>query len=395
MCDILVRVLPGRILFGKNSDREPNEAQWLEWHPPRDHPPGARVRCTHIEIPQAAHTHGVLISRPFWMWGAEMGTNEHGLTIGNTAVFTRERVARTGLTGMDLVRLALERATGAVEAVECIRKLIEAHGQGGACGYEKRRFRYHSAFAIADPREAFLLETTRGDLAVHPIREVAAISNRLSDPAFAARHGDPLRSHFARAKERAGRVACIGASADSVEALAAILRDHGAGRSAPEYDLWTGALRAPCAHAGGLLAATQTTASWISELGADAVRHFATGTAAPCIGVFKPVSVETPVDLGRPSGRFDGESLFWRHERLHRRVLRDPGRFLRRIADDRTDLEARVFAGELASSEAFSRAEALLADWTRRVEAEPVADMRPPFVRAYWARQNTRAGLPR
>src|SRR5580704_10441263 len=129
MCDTLVATPPataaGGMLFGKNSDRERNEAQVLEMHPRREHGRGARVRLTYVEIDQVARTNACLISRPFWMWGAEMGANEHGVVIGNEAVFTRAPYAKVGLTGMDILRLALERADDAESAVRVMVGLLE------------------------------------------------------------------------------------------------------------------------------------------------------------------------------------------------------------------------------------------------------------------------------
>src|SRR5665213_3889724 len=109
MCDTLIATpavtARGAMLFGKNSDRERNEAQVLEMHPRRDHGRGASVRLTYVQIDQVIRTNACLISRPFWMWGAEMGANEHGVVIGNEAVFTDQPYAPAGLTGMDLLRL--------------------------------------------------------------------------------------------------------------------------------------------------------------------------------------------------------------------------------------------------------------------------------------------------
>src|SRR4051794_16854068 len=107
-------------MFAKNSDRDPNEAQVLRWHASADHAPGDTVRCTWVEIPQAPHTHAVVLSQPWWMWGAEVGANEHGVVIGNEAVFTKLPTGEPALLGMDLLRLALERGADRAQAVAVI-----------------------------------------------------------------------------------------------------------------------------------------------------------------------------------------------------------------------------------------------------------------------------------
>lgn len=70
------------------SDREVNEAQGYEYLPRQMHENGSFVQCTFMKIPQVKETFAVFLSRPWWMFGAEMGVNEFGVCIGNEAVFT-------------------------------------------------------------------------------------------------------------------------------------------------------------------------------------------------------------------------------------------------------------------------------------------------------------------
>lgn len=65
-------------------------------------------QCTYIEIEQVAHTYAVVLSKPAWLWGAEMGANEHQVCIGNEAVWGRESAdSDEALLGMDLVRFVV------------------------------------------------------------------------------------------------------------------------------------------------------------------------------------------------------------------------------------------------------------------------------------------------
>ena len=396
MCDTVVVVAHDRVLFAKNSDRDANEAQILEWHPRTAHEPGSPLRCTYVTIPQVEHTAAVLLSRPFWMWGAEMGANEHGVVIGNEAVFTRDRVAKIGLTGMDLLRLALERADSAARAVEVITELLQRHGQGGCCDHETRRLRYHNSYLVADPTHAFVLETAGRRWAAEEVRGVRTISNVLTIGGFADRHNDRLFTWAACGRTRRERTSRLARPDSGPGDLMHLLRDHGEERQAPRYGWFNGSLDSVCMHGGGgAVHGSVTTASWVSELSPDAVNHWATGTAAPCTAVFKPVRVDEALDLGPPAtDRADPNSLWWRHEHLHRSVLHDPARLLPLFAEERDALEASWLAEPPPPADAFAEADHRLADWTRRVADAATRDTRPPWARRYWRVRNRRAGFP-
>eukprot|EP01068_Selenidium_serpulae_P008852 Selendium_serpulae@DN5082_c0_g1_i1.p1 len=164
-CDTFVAYPPttatGHVLFGKNSDRPAGEGQTTKTYAAADHDRGANVKCTYLSIPQAGHTLAVLVSQIDWMWGCEHGANECGVAIGNEAVWTRvaEEPGGPHLLGMDLVRLGLERGRSSRAALDVITRLLEAHGQGGACAENDPSFTYHNSFLIADVDESFVLET--------------------------------------------------------------------------------------------------------------------------------------------------------------------------------------------------------------------------------------------
>ena len=153
---------PAATLFGKNSDRPSEEEHEVVAFAATKHAPGSTVKCTYIQIPQVPETLAVVLSRPAWLWGCEMGANERGVVGGNEAIATvcaHEIGTERRLLGMDLLRLALERGATAHEAAMTCARLLEEHGQGGPCAEDDDGWSYENGFLFADGVEAYILET--------------------------------------------------------------------------------------------------------------------------------------------------------------------------------------------------------------------------------------------
>ena len=186
------------------------------------------------------------------------------------------------------------------------------------------------------------------------------------------------------------------AAATGAGDLMAALADHGSGTGTPRYRLLNGGMAAPCMHAGGVAASSQTTASWVAELTPGAAAHWVTATAAPCTSLFKPVRIDEPVEIGpEPSDSYDPAALWWRHEVLHRLALRDPAAAYPVFTPERDAVQACWLAAPPSPADAFAEADDLLERWTAAVAAAVGRrDTRPAWVRRYWRARDRRAGVP-
>lgn len=437
MCDTLAATPESTathaMIVGKNSDRHRNEAQVLERFEPATYGTDAQVRCTYITIPQARRTHGVLLSRPFWIWGAEMGANDHGVFIANEGLHARIPAPKqAALTGMDLVRLGLERAATAAEAAELVTQLLAQHGQGGDCGYLTASY-YHNGFLLADAREAFVVETVEREWAMERVHRVRALSNQYSigkdservslglpaivrdlggselrGTSLAEVIGDPNREHIGQAGARRTRSTMLLRSQEgslSVASLCDALRDHGE-HSDRHWHPQRASSYSICMHAGTEERFAQTTASWVSELQGGRAVHWVTGTSAPCTSIYKPVLLGVPIPPHGPraTARSSPESLWWKHEQLHRSALMgDFGSFLAEIQLERAALEA-VFRERIAHAledgvasigDQVARCwkDALDAEgrWTVKIRARSGTDDSP--YKNAWAKASHMAGM--
>jgi dipeptidase len=397
------------------------------------------VECTYLEIPQVPRTYEVLLSRPFWLWGCEMGINELGVAIGNEAVFTKEPYSEDpGLIGMDLIRLALERADTARRALDVIVTLVETYGQGGNCGFRHDLY-YHNAFIIGDPKEAWVLETAGSFWAAERVRGTRSISNGLTigsewdlaspeliehaldrgwcksreDFHFARCYSDRVYTPLNGCRIRHRRsMELLQAQTESItpKMMMGFLRDHSP-HADPSWDPSRGLLmNTLCVHAGfGPTRPSQSTAAMVAHLTPDRPTCWLTGTSATCTSVFKPIYLNgggLPNRGPEPNGSYDPESLWWKHERLHRTVIRDYATRIRLYEKERDALETaflsearamREISGERRLAEftgsCFQRADEATERWTQTVSEAAIKHSQSVLFRAAWNRFNSQANF--
>jgi len=392
MCDIIIATPEvtenGITLFGKNSDRHPNECQIVKHVPEKKHE-NKKIELTYETVPQEEETYPVILSKPWWIWGAEMGTNEYGLTIGNTAVFTNQNYETEGLLGMDILRLALERTKNCKEALQFITETIEGFSQGGNSSFDQSWY-YHNSFVIADPEEAWHLETAGDYWAAKKIEGFEVVSNCLiiekdwdksnldseEKTDFREKFSSSLfsKDHFlekySRARERRENALKILESEKgsiNLQTIMRILKSHNKRPYEPE----NGSNRDICMHFGSGTRKTHTASSMISELKGKENLHWITGTSNPCLSLYKPFNFDSKVPKIDDKGenKFNENSYWWRHEIFHRKIHTRYNDIGKDYMEDLKNLQKKIISKVRKTNKISD-----VAEWTLEKEKELLED---------------------
>jgi secernin len=425
MCDSFV-ALPAAtatktVILGKSADCQVNEAHALVRFPRRKHIPGEAFKATHLVVPQVEETYEVILGKSFWTWGAEIGFNEHGVAIGNEAVYTtfQKEEKAEGLIVIDMLRLGLERGRTALETVEAITGALEAIGQGGNCELAGNSH-FDGSFLIADPNEAWILETAGRQWVARKVSDtIGSISNVLSIGDDWDMSSLRSRVHWANTYGDPTMVPLIGSCERQIcsyEGLAAtrgnitvktafdVLRQHG-----EDYLPAVGEVhRNICVHAGApQYRQWQAVGAMVAEMGPDGAIGWFTGTSGTCVSIFKPVftGVDLP-DLGPlPTEQFNPAALWWKHELLHRRAMTDFHYFVPAIRQDFDTLEAEfltaapsVMKGSAREKKefmdyCFQKAEQATEMWIKRITSQNNLTFSDADYQRMWHKYNSMAGL--
>ena len=268
--------------------------------------------------------------RPWACWEAAPGGSGASSTGSTRAAWrsgTRRstrarRRPRPASSGMDLLRLGLERGRTADDAKRVITDLLERHGQGGSAQHGGRRF-YHNSFIIADPATAWVLETSGrhwvarrvrgpgGDLeprhdrrrlgrgvAGHRGPRGRAGAGGRREPAGASTSGPPSRTPSRATGRKPGTTpSCRFLAATGRPGVPEMLRHlrdhydggtvHRPGRKDGDPQGWS-----VCMHPEP--AAGATAAAMVAELGGAGPVVAWCALTTPCTSVFLPVGRRTP-----------------------------------------------------------------------------------------------------
>jgi dipeptidase len=327
-------------LFGQNNASLSLQFQSLRLTTPHSYSTGEKVGTQFVDLPQVRNTLAVLGSQPSGRWGYDCGVNSCRLAVGCTPIPSALTCLGPALQGTDLVRLLLERSHSARQAVDLLAHLIERHGQGAfpgcPCSAEA-----DYAFLIADPFEAYAVETAGPHWVCQEVREIRvagaariirqdwdAISRGFAALAidrnwwpedgskldFAAAMGERLQNQSAwrrwgratlRLQEQFGSV--------DLGFLRRLLADHGEDPALPaDYSASLAHRESFCRHSmvthGGI-----TSSSFVVSLAKDELSPVMAWCAfgPPCLTVYFPIFLDGELPEALTGGDLRDASGFW------------------------------------------------------------------------------------
>jgi dipeptidase len=300
--------------------------------------------------------------------------------------------------------------------------LLEQYGQGGSAEL-KGNSHFDSSFLMADNSEAYILETAGREWALKKIDGFDSISNFLKihkdwdgcsvegaakgELDWAATFGLPeVPPTLGSPDRQAITHGCLAGAQGQITAktIFDLMRQHGQGYHPATAE----AHHNICVHAG-----PQENRWWqadgvmVTEVDSDGALIWVTGTSGTCVSIFKPVflGVDLP-DIGPvPSEYFDPNSLWWKHELLHRRAMADFDCLVAEIREEFDPMEAEFIAqaasvkkGTLAEKRdfmnyCFRKSMDATEKWIARLRARIDLRFDDPAYRAMWQKLNAEAGL--
>lgn len=369
-------------IFAKNSDRPTGEPQPLCFFAGKEYPAGATLRTTHITIPQVERTYSVVGSKPYWIWGFEMGYNEKGLVIGNEAEGSRMKPeSETGILGMDLLRLALERAATVREAISVITSLLEQYGQKANASALTERT-YENSFIIMDKLECWVLETAGRQWVAKEIKTAQGISNCYfigADYDMCSANVEAIAREerwlapdekFDFAKAYSGRLVSqpLGIQrfrrlnkllaqkdAHDFDSLSHILRDHFDDEILSQrFGETTGTFLSVCMHMRDW-GESETSASLLARYDNEIGLIARYAPVQPCLSAYIPVYMgDLPEKMQMAEKLFDENSLWWQVKALSLLVSVDEKAFIGEIRAKLEMLE-KLFAKKAEAAEQEAR----------------------------------------
>jgi hypothetical protein len=178
-CDMLVALGPatthGHTLLGFNGFAPATEQIRLRACSGQLHSADETLSLGNVSLPQVRQTSAVLGLQHPSAWGLLGGVNEHHVAVGMTRWRSRLPKERPGLSGADLVRLALERSHSAPQAVEVLTDLVTRLGLGATGGPTDEAS--DAVFLVADRNEAYVLEAAGTFWALIECQHVRAVAD--------------------------------------------------------------------------------------------------------------------------------------------------------------------------------------------------------------------------